>query len=407
MSHSFFKSSLILLSLLLASCAGEHYNTDGGDGGNRAGGVQMEFHISAPMPTASTRVGDPGNPTGETVDWDRLTIIIAYTSKTRSDDSFDAEEGKMVYWDTFTREEFESLSEITHSGSTLVPVLDADGSDSGVRIFTMPLPLGTARVYGITYSSPSEAANESVKSNLIDFEARLKAFDKQGKSHNDEILAWEIPNTYASTNGTTSTVDVAKFLSVATGYGVNTKPGVASPYDLSIAKANDIEMKQYWKMTCRRLAAKLDVQWDAQQAYDNTKGSYVDVAINAFSYCGGASVEGEGNGRLFPFSELHGSAYTFSPVGGTSTFFNTTPISRRNGRVYHYFFPDGSKEPRVDFSISTQTEGSAVWQPYTYHFDFSQVAPLRPATWYKLNIRVKGNSGENTNIVVDNFQTGN
>ena len=110
---------------------------------------------------------------------------------------------------------------------------------------------------------------------------------------------------------------------------------------------------------------------------------------------------------LFPFSELHGSAYTFSPVGGTSTFFNTTPISRRNGRVYHYFFPDGSKEPRVDFSISTQTEGSAVWQPYTYHFDFSQVAPLRPATWYKLNIRVKGNSGENTNIVVDNFQTGN
>lgn len=406
MSHSLFKSSLLLLPFLLASCAGEE-GASTGDGGSKTGGVPMEFYISAPMPTATTRVGDPGSPTGETVDWDRLTVIIAYTSKTHSDDNFDAEEGKMVYWDTFTREEFESLSEITHSGSTLTPVLNADGSDSGLRAFTMPLPVGTARVYGVTYSSPSDAANESVKSNLVDFEARLKAFDKQGKSHNDEILSWEIPNTYASTDGTTATIDVAKFLSVATGYGVNTKPDAANPYDLSIAKANDIEMKQYWKMTCHRLATKLDVQWDAQQAYDNTKGSYVDVAVNAFSYCGGASVEGEGNGRLFPFSELHGSAYTFSPVGGTSTFFNTTPISRRNGRVYHYFFPDGSKEPRVDFSISTQTEGSAVWQPYTYHFDFSQVAPLRPATWYKLNIRVKGNSGENTNIVVDNFQTGN
>lgn len=406
MSHSLFKSSLLLLPFLLASCAGEE-GTSTGDGGSKSGGVPMEFYISAPMPTATTRVGDPGSPTGETVDWDRLTVIIAYTSKTHSDDNFDAEEGKMVYWDTFTREEFESLSEITHSGSTLTPVLNADGSDSGLRAFTMPLPVGTARVYGVTYSSPSDAANESVKSNLVDFEARLKAFDKQGKSHNDEILSWEIPNTYASTDGTTATIDVAKFLSVATGYGVNTKPDAANPYDLSIAKANDIEMKQYWKMTCHRLATKLDVQWDAQQAYDNNKQAYVDVAVNSFSYKGGASVEGEGNGRLFPFSELHGSAYTFSPVGGTSTFFNTTPISRRNGRVYHYFFPDGSKEPRVDFSISTQTEGSAVWQPYTYHFDFSQVAPLRPATWYKLNIRVKGNSGENTNIVVDNFQTGN
>lgn len=405
MSHSLFKSSLLLLPFLLASCAGEE-GTSTGDGGSKTGGVPMEFYISAPMPTATTRVGDPGSPTGETVDWDRLTVIIAYTSKTHSDDNFDAEEGKMVYWDTFTREEFESLSEITHSGSTLTPVLNADGSDSGLRAFTMPLPVGTARVYGVTYSSPSDAANESVKSNLVDFEARLKAFDKQGKSHNDEILSWEIPNTYASTDGTTATIDVAKFLSVATGYGVNTKPDAANPYDLSIAKANDIEMKQYWKMTCRRLATKLDVQWDAQQAYDNNKQAYVDVAVNSFSYKGGASVKGAGNGRLFPFSELHGGTYTFSPVGGTTTFLNTTPISRRNGRVYHYFFPDGGTTPKVDFDIATLTEGSTDSVKYTYHFDFQGSAvPLRPATWYKLNVRIKANSG-NTSIVVNDFDRG-
>ena len=407
MSHSFFKSSLSLLPLLLASCASEQGGTSG-DGGKAAGGVPMEFYVSAPLPTASTRVGDPGSPTGEEIDWDRLTVIIAYTAKTPSADDFDPEEGKMVYWDTFTREEFESLSETVHSNSTLTPVLNADGSDTGVRSFTMPLPVGTARVYGITYSSPDAPANEGVKANLVDFEARLKALDKQGKSHNDDILAWEIPNTYASTDGTTATIDAAKFLSVATGYGVNTKPGAASPYDLTIAKANDIEMKQYWKMTCSRLATKLDVQWDAQMAYDNTKASYVDVAVNSFSFVGGGTTEGAGSGRLFPFSELHAAGYAFSPVGGTTNFYNTSPISRRNGRVYHYYFSDGSTAPRVDFNISTKNEGDADWQtPYTYHFDFSQVAPLRTATWYKLNIRVKGNSGEKTNIVVDSFQTGN
>lgn len=54
----------------------------------------------------------------------------------------------MVYYDTYTKEEFDRKPLVTHPTSTL------SGPDAnGFRTYTMYLPLGTCCVYGVTYSS--------------------------------------------------------------------------------------------------------------------------------------------------------------------------------------------------------------------------------------------------------------
>lgn len=409
--------SIFALALLIASCAADHGDGDSSPDRPNPAAVPVEFYISVPQP-AGTRIGDPGSATGEAVDWDRLTVIVAYRQKNASDEGTDPEPQKMVYWDTFTRKEFEQTTEVVHANSTLTPILSG-GVDTGVRTFTMPLPTGKARVYGITYSSPDEADNDAYKDYLIDFEKTyLDGVAKDGNDHNADILAWTIPNSYATTNGSVATMDVGKFLSVATGYAVNAKEGATSKYDLDIAKANDIEMKQYWSMTLHRLATKLDIQWDAQGAYDNTSKKYVDVQIDGFAYNGGATLaDGDmGSGLLFPYREIQ-TAQTFAPLGGKMQFYNTTPISKRNGRVYHYIFPDfntSDTRARIEFmltttSTSTNADGTTTSStlPRQYSYIFQNVAPLLPATWYKINTKVRGNTQDVTNIIINDFNTGN
>ena len=407
---------IAIAMLLLTACADEGGGGGTPDPGRTPTTVPLQCYISLPATTRDSRMGDPGSPTGEDVDWDRLTVIVAYRAKAQTEGDYDPQPGKMVYWDTFTRQEFESATSVVHPGSTLSPVLQG-GTDTGLRTFTMPLPVGTARVYGITYSSPTDPANASRQAHLVDFEARLKQLSTDGTDHNADILAWPMPNDYATTaSGQLSTIDVAKFISVATGYAVNSKAGTTSPYDLSIAKANEVEMKQYWSMTLRRIAAKLDLQWDAQAAYDNTTDRYTDVLVNAFAYDGGATLAdgGAGAGLVFPYAELHEAGHTFQPLGGKVEFFNTSPISQRNGRVYHYLFPDLSSTvatpPRIDFNITatyTDDNGHTATRERTFSYNFQKVAPIQPATWYKISTRIRGNKQDNADITIDHFETGN
>lgn len=397
--------SIFALALLLVSCAADHVDDSPDRPGT--GGVPVEFYISVPQP-AGTRIGDPGSATGETVDWDRLTVIVAYRQKNTSSGDIDPDPQKMVYWDTFTRKEFEQTTEVVHANSTLTPILN-DGTDTGVRTFTMPLPTGKARIYGITYSSPNEADNAAYADHLIDFEeAYLDKIAKDGSDHNSDILAWTIPNSYATTNGTVATMDVAKFLSVATGYAINAKEGATSPYDLDIVKANDIEMKQYWSMTLHRLATKLDMQWDAQGAYE--KEEYVDIVVDAFAYNGGASLaDGDlGSGLVFPYTAIQTSGKTFASLGGKATFYNMSPISKRNGRAYHYFFTDLSRSARLDFKLTATQEAGEVTTttPREFSFELCTGGSLLPATWYKINTKIRGNRQDRTIIPTD-FNTGN
>ena len=400
-------------ALLFGACAsGNDEEPDQPVAGTTA---PLTVYISLPQAgdSVQTRVGDPGTASGETQDWDRLVLIAAYKSKATGESIIDPNPGKMVYYDTFTKEEFDcrnadntvNTKGVEHSLSTLQPILNADGTDSGIRSYTMYLPQGTVRTYGVTYSNGK-----------LDMATALDNIASDGNDHNADIVQMKISNDYATTNATT---DVAKFLSVATGYGINAKDKDNPTPDLVVSLDNDSEMHEYWNMTLHRLAAKIDIQWDTYEAYNSQKNTYTKVEVDGFAYDGGSATltssdPAAGYGRLFPFKELLSATESFTPLGGKKTFVNTSAISKRNGRVYHYIFPDGSNTPTVSFSLNTEeakknadgntTSTETVKRTYTY--DFSNVAPLVPATWYKINTTVKGNSQENTTITIDKFNTG-
>lgn len=67
----------------------------------------ISLTLSVPADKTETRIGDPGEDTNDMVDWDRLTIIVAYKEKTQGDEIHDAAPQKMVYYETYTKEEFD------------------------------------------------------------------------------------------------------------------------------------------------------------------------------------------------------------------------------------------------------------------------------------------------------------
>ena len=90
-------------------------------------------------------------------------------------------------------------------------------------------------------------------------------------------------------------------------------------------------------------------------------------------------------------------------VSGNTTFLNTTEISKRNGRVYHYTFPDGAIPPRLTFKLDTEKEGTT--GKYNVTFDMSNLKDgFIPARWYKINVTIKGTKlGDNSDITINNF----
>lgn len=403
MKHTNNTILLAAFATLLAACSSGPGEPDDRPAPTTA---PLELYIAVPSPTSggtrTTFPGDPGTPSAEASDWDRLTLIVAYTAKASGDGIVDADPGKTVYYDTFSKTEFDcrrtdgtlNTDGVAHASSTLVPILAADGSDTGYRSYTMHLPMGAVRVYGVTYSSEC--------SSQFDFEKMVAALPHDGKDHNADIADLQISNGYATRQ---SAFDASKFVSVATGYALSYKDETNPTPDLYISKDNESEMHQYWSMTLHRLATKIDIQWDAYEAYNAKDNAYTYVDVDAFTYNGGSATSvGSGYGRLFPFAALHHSGYTFSAVGGQKAFVNTSAISKRNGRVCHYVFPDGSDQSTVTFNLTTQRSDEAASKQRTYTYQFVQ--PLQPATWYKVNTTIRGNDQANTTLTVDRFATG-
>lgn len=353
----------------------------------------ISLTLSVPADKTNTRVGDPGADTKDQVDWDRLTIIVAYKKKTQGDEIIDGAPDKMVYYDTYTKEEFDRGKLVTHSTSTL------SGPDAnGFRTYTMYLPLGTCCVYGVTYS----------KDQGLDLEGMLDGIAKDRQDHNSDIYNLQISNDYAKPSG--GTTDIAKFISVATGYALKLDKNQLLTTDREvIVEKNinvDINTKQYWRMVLGRLAAKIDIQWDAKGAYEKDKDGnlkYTKVKVSQFTYHGEpadqeTTVSGSGNGRLFP------TLYTSkTSVSGHTTFLNTSEISKRNGRVYHYTFPDGTNPPRLTFLLDTEKEGTS--NTYNVTFDMSNLKDgFIPARWYKINVKISGSQlREEPNITINKF----
>lgn len=370
-----------ILSLTTAACSSDKEEGEKPSLKNKT--MEVAFSISVPgsenaSNAKTTKAPDPGTDTGEHDDWNRLTIIIAYTQLDMK---------RTVYYDTFTKEEFYSNNVVQHqhTNSRLLP----DSDNDGYHEFMMSLPIGKCRIYGVTYTDGKG----------FDPVGELNKINDDGKDHNGDIIKLQISNDYAKGDG----AKVAKFVSVATGYAINTKD---NSKDLQVSLNNIEEMRQYWRMQLNRLAAKVDIQWDAQSAYEkNTETGnvqYTDVKINSFSFCGGATDQnvGAGSGYLFP---TLAKGMNLPAISGKKDFINTSEISRRNGRVYHYTFPDGHA-PKITFKLVTST-GVIKDKESNYTFDLKNVTEglLLPATWYKINVKVTGKEKQES-IIIDSFK---
>ena len=356
----------------------------------------ISLTLSVPADKTNTRIGDPGADTNDKVDWDRLTIIVAYKEKTQGDEIHDAAPQKMVYYDTYTKDEFDRKALVTHATSTL------SGPDAnGFPTYTMYLPLGTCYVYGVTYSN-GEGLN---------LEGMLDGIAKDGQNHDSDIYNLQISNDYAKPSG--GTTDIAKFISVATGYALKLDKNQLLTTDREVIVEKNINAnintKQYWRMVLGRLAAKIDIQWDAKGAYEKDKDGnlkYTNVKVSQFTYHGEptdaeSSISGSGKGRLFP-TLYHQEVTSKTPVSGHTTFVNTSEISKRNGRVYHYTFPDGTNPPRLTFLLDTEKDGTK--KPYNVTFDMSNLKDgFIPARWYKINVKISGTQLTKENITINNF----
>ena len=362
----------------------------------------ISLTLSVPDDKTETPIGDPGEDTNDMVDWDRLTIIVAYKEKTQGDEIHDAAPQKMVYYDTYTKDEFDRKALVTHATSTL------SGPDAnGFRTYTMYLPLGTCCVYGVTYSNGEG----------LDLEGELNKITEDGTNGNEHIYNLQISNDYAHKDGA---VDIAKFISVATGYALKLDSETQILTDKREIKVEqninaNINTKQYWRMVLGRLAAKIDIQWDAKGAYEKDKDGnlkYTNVKVSQFTYHGEpanqeSTISGSGNGRLFPtlYTLYHQAVSSRTSVSGHTTFVNTSEISKRNGRVYHYTFPDGTNPPRITFQLDTEKEGTTGNKIYNVTFDMSKLKDgFIPARWYKINARISGSKlGEEPNITINKF----
>lgn len=356
-------------------------------------GAPVSFSIAVPT-VSSTRIADPGSDAGEHDSWDHLLIIVAYTEKKQGTVFPDDDKKRMVYYDTFTKKEFDSSTPVEHTNSVLSPDTDHDGYHD----FTMYLPTGDCHVYGITYSEGCG----------FDPVSYLNDIAKDGNDHNADITGMQITNDYA----TGKTDQVAKMVSVATGYAtyVDTSDPTSTLNGnrlLHISLDKENEMKQYWRMTLTRLATKVDIQWDAQSAYEPATSpegvTYTDVRINQFVFRGGAATTGSGYGRLFPALAVQAAGQTLIPVGGNKTFLNTSEISRRNGRVYHYTFPDGTNSKKITFSLVTSTD-IVKDKISNYTFDLTNLSGgFRRATWYKINVSIVGTKKQDGTVTIIAF----
>lgn len=330
---------LCAMALCFTACSGDD---------NRAPVPDVEtvqLIISVPAASAGTRIGDPGTAVDEGADWDKLSVILAYTDESQ----VNLPDGSKVQVKTISKSEFESLPE--YNGNPNYRMLSFDAQP------------GMVYIYGITYSA--DAVNGPASA-IADCKT------------NASVQALALSNDYTKSSDSGS-VDYAKFVSVATGYykGNGTAPAV-----FEIKQGGTGEIGTIPTMTLTRLAAKIDIQWDAADAYEQ---GYTNVMVTDFSY------NGTEYGYLFPeVASMSGVAF----ANKSWTFYNTSEISQRNGRVYHYTFSDGRTTPSVTFNISAKKTGVSPDPSVNYTLKFPSA--LQKATWYKVNATIKGVTGDGT-----------
>lgn len=303
----------------------------------------MTLLIAAPQGSGTRAVGDPGEAVSEGEDWDELAVIIAYTEPGSSN---------LPIIKILTKEDFERLP--VYVGTTY-------------RQLRLYVQKGKVHIYGVTYSgNVADSPKDAI----------------QGCATEEAVKNLTVSNGYAL--GDESQAE--KFLSVATGYYQDDQSGSGGLAEYEISKdADNGELKPIPSMRLTRLAAKIDIQWDAQDAY--TQG-YTDVKVEGFTFYNTSeeAAASKGKGCLFP--ELYTGTETFA---GQSLFVNTSAVSKRNGRVYHYVFPSKGT-PHVKFNLSATMDNAVRQDSYTFQFP----GKIQKSTWYKVNTTIRGVTGTTT-----------
>lgn len=348
---------LLLAAVLTAALAACRDDDGGADGGARA---TLTVWLSLPEPEdtgagqAQHRLGDPGEAVPEDDVWDCLTLLLVYEDATTPAQTI-----------RLTRQQYEALPPV------------AEGSK--LRRLQLDVPEGKAYLYGATGNqgepgNPAEALYDAGERNAL----------------RTEVEALPIRNDYADNAADA----VARKVSVATGfYHTPENPDTPAPLELT-AQVDGQPGDAVPTLTLTRLATKIDVQWDAADA---VLEGVTDVRVTDFSLDGGhANITGSGSGLLFP-TLYKGS----EPLMGSAVFTNTSTVSQRNGRVYHYVFSDGVSKPSITFQTSADQNGTPVQRSHTLTFGET----LRPAAWYKVNATIKGvDSDNNITIFGDNTE---
>lgn len=331
--------TLIATLLLLASCGSS------GDEPSPSTKPKVALRMLVQAPKApSSRIADPGTSTGEADLWDTFLLAFVYKS---------GEAGaNTVIVDRITRTQFNQLERYN--------------DNDNVRYYTIQLMPGVVYCYGIAYSSDA-----------TDYDIYRRLQQCTSKEAVDNLL---ISNSYAAGSADAT----SKFLSVATGYYHDLKDKTRQgTIDITNAAASAEPPYNVPVLRLVRLACKIDVQWDAASAFT---GSQLRAYVTGFKYTSNPSVTGAGSGRLFP--EL---ATSTEAVGGSTAFLNTSEISQRNGRAYHYVFPESQKavgtKPKLTFDVNgVDADGTTKQSVVTVNFSSQPQA----ATWYKINATVSG-----------------
>lgn len=312
-----------LLAPVFTSCSAD----DDGDGGSNR--QEVRILISAPAEKSGRLPDNPGSDVEEGDQWDELAVMFVYSGPDE------------VCLKRFGRNDYDGFP-----------------TNGAYRLLEMTVRTGNAYVLGVTYTV-------SAAEDLINALEACKNMD--------DVRKLTISNDYAKGNN-------AQFVSVATGYFTETDGGLGT---VTVSKTEDgkADVNPVASITLTRLASKIDIQYDAENSYNN---HYTDVGIPDFSFYGTAS------GYLFPKLNT-----TPLPAVKNIDFVNNTAISQRNGRVYHYTFTDGQKQmvddrilPCVDFHITaTNTLENGQKVNKTYQLQFPK---LEQAAWYKGNLTVSG-----------------
>ena len=335
--------TLIATLILLASCGSS------GDEPSPSTKPKVALRMLVQAPKApSSRIADPGTSTGEADLWDTFLLAFVYKS---------GEAGaNTVIVDRITRTQFNQLERYN--------------DNDNVRYYTIQLMPGVVYCYGIAYSSDA-----------TDYDIYRRLQQCTSKEAVDNLL---ISNSYAAGSADAT----SKFLSVATGYYRDLKDKTRQgTIDITNAAASAEPPYNVPVLRLVRLACKIDVQWDAASAFT---GSQLRAYVTGFNYTSNPSVTGAGSGRLFP--EL---ATSTKAVGGSTAFLNTSEISQRNGRAYHYVFPESQKavgtKPKLTFDVNgVDADGTTKQSAVTVNFSSQPQA----ATWYKINVTVSGISAD-------------